>query len=107
MHSDLTLAGAALLLAAGTFTFRLAGPLLRERITFPARAGQLLETAAVTLLAALAATTALTSGHRFTGLATPLGVLAGGLLTWRKAPFFLAVLTAAGTAALLHLLHAP
>lgn len=107
MRDDLILAGAALLLAVGTFTFRLAGPLLRARITFPTPAGQLLETTAVTLLAALAATTALTTGHRFTSLATPLGVLAGGLLAWRKAPFFLVVLTAAGTAALLHFLHVP
>lgn len=107
MHNDLILAGAVLMLAAGTFTFRLAGPLLRARITFPAGAERLLETAAVVILAALVATSALTAGHRFAGLATPLGVLAGGLLAWRKAPFLVVVLTAAGTAALLHLLHAP
>lgn len=107
MRSDPVLAGAVLLLATGTFAFRLAGPLLRTRIRFPQRAADALETAAITLLAALVAISALTTGHRFSGLGTPLGVLVAGLLAWRKAPFFLVVLAAAGTAALLHFLPAP
>lgn len=107
MHSDPLLVGAVLLLATGTFVFRLAGPLLRTRIRFPRRAADVLEAAAVTLLAALVATSALTAGRRFSGLGTPLAVLVAGLLAWRKAPFFLVVLAAAGTAALLHVLHAP
>jgi hypothetical protein len=45
----LVLAGAALALAAGTYAFRLAGPLLRARIRFPPRAQARLETAAVVL----------------------------------------------------------
>jgi hypothetical protein len=49
------------------------------------------------------ATTALTSGHHLAGAARPLGVLAGGTAAWRKAPFFLVVLIAAGTTALLRL----
>jgi hypothetical protein len=47
------------------------------------------------------ATSALTSGHDLAGAARPLGVLAGGAAAWRKAPFFLVVLIAAGTTALL------
>ena len=100
----LVLAGAALALAAGTFAFRLAGPLLRARIIVSARTQELLETAAVVLLAALVTTSALTSGHHLAGAARPLGVLAGGTAAWRKAPFFLVVLIAAGTTALLRLL---
>jgi branched-subunit amino acid transport protein len=100
----LVLAGAALALAAGTFAFRLAGPLLRARITVPPWAQQTLETAAVVLLAALVATSALASGHHLAGAARPLGVLAGGTAAWRKAPFWLVILIAAGTTALLRLL---
>jgi uncharacterized membrane protein len=103
MHRDLILLAAALALAAGTFAFRLAGPLLRARVTVSARTQELLETAAVVLLAALVATTALTSGPHLAGAARPLGVLAGGTAAWRKAPFWLVVLIAAGTTALLRL----
>jgi branched-subunit amino acid transport protein len=99
MRHQLLLAGAALALAAGTFAFRLAGPLLRARVSVSAQTQELLETAAVVLLAALVATTALTAGHHLAGAARPLGVLAGGTAAWRKAPFFLVVLIAAGTTA--------
>jgi branched-subunit amino acid transport protein len=101
---DTTLVVAGLLtLSAGTFAFRFSGPVLRERIAFPPWASKLLEAAAVVLLAALAATTALTKGHGFAGLARPAGVLVGGILAWRKAPFLVIVIAAAATAALLRL----
>lgn len=92
------------ILAAGTFAFRLSGPALRSRITFPARAARLLEVAAVVLLIALVAVTALTRGHSFAGYARPAGVLAAGLLAWRKAPFIVIVLAAAAITAMLRLL---
>ncbi|MEU2268679.1 AzlD domain-containing protein [Streptomyces olindensis] len=98
---------AMLALAAGTFLLRLSGPALRARIGFPERAEKLLEVSAVVLLAALAATSALTEGHAFTGPARPLGVLVGGVLAWRRAPFLVVVLAAAGTAALLRVAGVP
>jgi len=88
-------------LAAGTYAFRLSGQLLRARITFPPRVTRLLEAAAVILLAALVATTALTEGH---GFARPAGVLVAGVLAWRKAPFLVVVLAAAAVTAVLRLL---
>ena len=100
--TTLVVAGMATL-AAGTYAFRLSGQLLRARISFPPRAGKLLEAAAVILLAALVATTALTEGHGFSGFARPAGVLVGGVLAWRKAPFLVIVIAAAATAALLRL----
>jgi branched-subunit amino acid transport protein len=69
-------------LSAGTFAFRLAGPVLRQRISFPPWAERLLETAAVILLAALVVTTGLTEGHHLAGLARPAGVCVGGVLAW-------------------------
>ena len=105
---DTTLVVAGMLtLSAGTFALRFSGPVLRERIAFPPWAGRLLEVAAVVLLAALVATTALTKGHGFAGFARPAGVLVGGVLAWRKAPFLVVVLAAAGTAAVLRLLGVP
>jgi branched-subunit amino acid transport protein len=104
--TTLVVAGMAVL-TAGTYAIRLAGPALRTRVSFPPRAEKLLEAAAVVLLAALVVTTALTEGHGFSGLARPAGVLAGGLLAWRRAPFLVVVLTAAAVTALLRLLGVP
>jgi branched-subunit amino acid transport protein len=104
--SALIVAGIATL-SAGTLAFRLSGPALRQRLAFPPWAERLLEAAAVVMLAALVATTALTKGHGFAGLARPAGVLVGGVLAWRKAPFLVVVIAAAGTTAVLRLLGVP
>jgi branched-subunit amino acid transport protein len=104
--STLIVAGMATL-SAGTYAFRLSGRTLRQRITFPPRAERLLEAGALVMLAALVATTALTKGHGFAGLARPAGVLVGGVLAWRKAPFLVVVIAAAGTTAVLRLLGVP
>jgi branched-subunit amino acid transport protein len=90
-------------LSAGTYAFRLSGRLLRARVTFPPWAERLLEAAAVVVLAALVATTALAQGHGFSGFARPAGVLVGGVLAWRKAPFLMVVIAAAATTALARL----
>jgi branched-subunit amino acid transport protein len=104
--TTLVVAGMATL-AAGTYAFRLSGQLLRARISFPPRVTKLLEGAAVILLAALVATTALTQGHGFAGVARPVGVLVGGVLAWRKVPFLIVVIVAAGVTAGLRLLGVP
>jgi hypothetical protein len=61
----------------------------------------------VVLFTALIATAALVEGHGFAGFARPAGVAVGGVLAWRKAPFVLIVVAAAGTAAGLRLLGVP
>ncbi len=106
---------AILVLAAGTYAFRLAGPLLRARLAkahggaaeLPPRLSELLSTAATVLLVALIATSALTDGGSFAGIALPAGVLAGGVLAWRKAPFVVVVVAAAVVAAGLRALGVP
>jgi branched-subunit amino acid transport protein len=90
-------------LAAVTYMFRLAGPLLQERVSVPAAAQRLFTSAAAVLLMALAATSALTTGHDFAGWARPAGVAAAGLLAARRAPFPVVVLVAASVTALLRL----
>jgi branched chain amino acid efflux pump len=105
---------AILVLAAGTYAFRLAGPLLRNRLAkaggtaeLPPRLEEVLSTAATVLLVALVATSALTDGGSFAGIALPAGVLAGGVLAWRKAPFVVVVVAAAVVAAGLRALGVP
>jgi branched-subunit amino acid transport protein len=90
-----------LVLAAGTYAFRLVGPALHGRVELPARVRELLSAGAVVLLVALLATGALTEGGGFAGWARPAGVLVGGVLAWRRAPFPVVVLGAAATTAAL------
>ncbi|WP_433273002.1 AzlD domain-containing protein [Actinosynnema sp. CS-041913] len=90
---------AVLVLAVGTYAFRLAGPLLRDRFTLPAKANELMSMSATVLLVALIATSSLTKGQGFAGWALPIGVLVGGLAAWRKAPFVVVVILAAATTA--------
>lgn len=99
MESPL-LVPAMLTMAVGTYLFRWAGPALRNRVRFPPRAARLLEIAAVILLAALVATTALPFGDDF-GWALPAGVAVGGVLAWRKCPLLVVIVAAAATTAVL------
>jgi hypothetical protein len=108
---------AILVLAAGTYAFRLAGPLLRARLArahgdgetaaLPPRLTEVLATAATVLLVALIATASLTDGGSFAGIALPAGVLTGGVLAWRRVPFVVVVVVAAGVAAGLRALGVP
>ena len=95
---------AIVVLAAGTYAFRIAGPVFHGRLRIPVRVRRLLSVAAVILLVALAVTAAVTAGHGFAGFARPAGVLVGGLLAVRRAPFPVIVVAAMATAALLRLL---
>ncbi len=90
-----------LALAVGTYAFRLVGPVLHGRVALPSRVQELLSAGAIVLLVALLATGALTEGGGFAGWARPAGVLAAGVLAWRRAPFPVVVLGAAGVTAVL------
>ncbi|NVJ03102.1 AzlD domain-containing protein [Myxococcus sp. AM009] len=92
-----------LVLAAGTYAFRLAGPLLSQRLRVSARVQGLLSLSAVALLTALVATATLTSNGGFSGWARPAGVLAGAVLAWRKLPFIFVVVGAAAVTGLLRM----
>lgn len=111
---------AVLVLAAGTYGFRVAGPLLRQwlvrrrgntgesgEVALPPRLTELMSTAATVLLVALIATSSLTSGGGFAGVALPAGVATAGVLAWRKVPFVFVVIAAAGVAAGLRALGVP
>ncbi|WP_316773764.1 AzlD domain-containing protein [Streptomyces sasae] len=90
-----------LVLSLGTYAFRLVGPALHGRVEIPARVQELALAGAVVLLVALLATGALTENGGFAGWARPAGVLVGGVLAWRKAPFVVVVVGAAAVTAAL------
>lgn len=94
-------------LAVGTFALRLVGVLLRARIAPSERVQELLDTGVTVLFCALIATAALVEAQEFVGWARPLGVAAGGILAWRRAPFVVVVIVAAAVAAVLRLLGVP
>jgi branched-subunit amino acid transport protein len=101
------LIAAIVTLGGGTYSMRLGGVLLRGRLRLSDALQRVLQMAAAALLAALAGTAALMAGTEFAGVARPAGVLVGGVLAWRGAPFVVVVLAAAATAALLRLAGLP
>ncbi|AHH99971.1 AzlD domain-containing protein [Kutzneria viridogrisea] len=88
-----------LALALGTFGIRFAGPLLRERLHLSERVRTLMGMAATALLLALVAVNALVPHGGFGGWALAAGVTVGGVAAWRKLPFVVTVLLAAGVTA--------
>ncbi|WP_019853630.1 AzlD domain-containing protein [Actinopolyspora mortivallis] len=91
--------GIVLALAAGTYALRVAGPLLRDRLRLPERWRWSLSVASLVLLGAFVATSALYESGSFAGVARVSGVAVGGVLAWRRAPFVVVVLVAAGVTA--------
>ncbi|NHD17500.1 MULTISPECIES: AzlD domain-containing protein [unclassified Actinopolyspora] len=91
--------GIVVALAAGTYALRVAGPLLRGRLDLPEEGRRMLSTAALVLLGAFVVTSTLYESGTFAGVARLAGVVAGGVLAWRRAPFVVVVLAAAGVTA--------
>ncbi|AYJ47487.1 AzlD domain-containing protein [Rhodococcus sp. P1Y] len=94
MNLMLPLAG----LAAGTFAFRLAGPLLRSRTSISPRIERLASIAVAVVFVALIAT-ALVVDNGFAGFACLTGILVAAVLAWKNAPFVVIVVAAAATTA--------
>jgi branched-subunit amino acid transport protein len=101
--SATTVLVSALVLGAGTFAYRFAGPALHARFAIPATVLALMSTSAVVLLVALVVTSTVTDGDGLADPARAIGVLVGGVLAWRRAPFAVVVVAAAATAALIRL----
>lgn len=92
---------AIFVLAAGTFAFRIAGPLLAGRFEFSEAAQAWMANAATVLLAALIATSTLVQDGGFAGWARFAGVALAVVLVLVKAPFPVVVIAAAATTAVL------
>jgi branched-subunit amino acid transport protein len=98
---------AVLTLGVGTYLLRVVGIVLRDRLSMPERVERYLDLAATALLVALVATWTFTEDSGFAGWARPAGVLVGAVAAWRRVPFVLVVVLAAGTTAGLRLLGVP
>jgi branched-subunit amino acid transport protein len=92
---------ALLLLAAGSYAFKAAGPLLLGDRELSAEATRLLALAAVPLLAALIVVQTFADGSHLTVDARAPALAVAGVCVWRRAPFLVTVLAAAATAAAL------
>ncbi|WP_168707390.1 AzlD domain-containing protein [Gordonia paraffinivorans] len=99
MNTGLSLGIGVALLAVGTYAIRLAGPILRNRISVSAETEALMDRAAVVLLVAVALTGALFVEHDFAGWARPAGVAVGVVAALLRAPLAVVIVLAAATAA--------
>jgi branched chain amino acid efflux pump len=91
-------------LAAVSYALKAAGPVLAGGRQLGPRLSRALDLAAVPLLAALILTQTVGDGSRLVVDARLPALAVAALLVWRRAPFLVVVLAAAGTAALLRAL---
>jgi branched-subunit amino acid transport protein len=90
-------------LALGTYAMRATAPLFLGTRQLPVLAERIVNLVAVSLIAALVATSTFANGRSLHLDARVVGVGAGAFAVWRGAPFPVVVLVAAATAALLRL----
>lgn len=93
-----------LALCAVSYGLKAAGPLLAGGRRLGPGVRRALDLVAVPLLAALVLVQTLGDGHRIALDARVPALAVAALLVWRRAPFLVVVLAAAGTAALLRAL---
>jgi branched-subunit amino acid transport protein len=92
---------AILVLAAAAYAMKAVGPVIIGRRTLRPGLTQILELVAVPLLAGLILVQTFDGGGRIVIDARVPALCVAALLVWRRAPFLVVVLAAAGTAALL------
>ena len=91
--------GALLVLAAGAYAFKAAGPLVLGGREIPARLAPVLALLLIPLLAALVAVQTLAEGERLVVDARAAGVAIAALAVLARAPFLGVLLAASATAA--------
>jgi branched-subunit amino acid transport protein len=92
---------ALLVLAAAAYLLKAIGPVLAGRRTIDGELRTVLDLVAVPLIAALVVVQSLDGGERIVLDARIPALAVAALLVWRRAPFIVVVLAAAGTAAAL------
>jgi branched-subunit amino acid transport protein len=95
---------ALLALCAASYALKAVGPLLAGGRELGPQARRALDLVAVPLLAALILVQTLGDGHRLVVDARVPALAVAAVLVWRRAPFLVVVLAAAGTAALVRAL---
>jgi branched-subunit amino acid transport protein len=95
---------ALLALCAASYALKAVGPLLAGGRELGPQARRALDLVAVPVLAALILVQTLGDGHRLVVDARVPALAVAAVLVWRRAPFLVVVLAAAGTAALVRAL---
>jgi uncharacterized membrane protein len=98
---------ALLVLAAGTWVLKAAGPVLLAGRSLPPRVGSVVALLPPALLAALVAVQSVGDGQALLVDARLGGVAAAALAVWRGAPFLVVIAVGTATAAGLRLLGFP
>ncbi|MFM2480896.1 AzlD domain-containing protein [Celerinatantimonas sp. YJH-8] len=84
-----------LLLAAGTYLFRLAGPLLGNRFQFSEPMQHMTTRFSTVLLFTVAVLATFYDGKLYAGHAHVIGVMVSAVLAYKRLPFLVVVLSAA------------
>ena len=87
----------------GTMLFKAAGPVLLGRRQLPPRVAAVVEVLAPAMLAALVVTQTVGGDRQLVLAERLLGVAAGGIAVWLRAPLLVVMIVAAATAALIRL----
>ena len=88
---------------AGTIVFKAAGPVLLGSRELPVRVASVVDVLAPAMLAALVVTQTVGGDRELVFDERLLGVAAGGIAVWARAPLVVVMLVAAMTAALIRL----
>lgn len=96
-----------LVVAVGTYAFRVIGPLATGWLEIPERVHEVLVWASIALLAGLVATQTFTQDGGFGGWSRVAGVVVGAIVAWRKASLVVVVVAAVATTAVLRWLGVP
>lgn len=95
---------AVVAMGLAAYALKAVGPVFAGERELPPRVTRVLDLVAVPLLAALIVVETLDGGRRIVLDARVPALLVAAVLVWRRAPFLVVVLAAAGTAALLRAL---
>lgn len=87
-------------LAAGTYVFKAAGPLVLGDRRLPVRLQSLIDLLPAALLASLAIVSTVGNGPAVTLDARLVGLIVAGVALWRRAPFVVVIIVASAATAL-------
>ena len=83
------------ILAVGTYAMRMSGVLLNNRAGISERVKEIFSLSAIVILFSVAITSTFFDGEQLADVSKIIGVGVAGILTWKKKPFILIVLSAA------------
>ncbi|WP_283533918.1 AzlD domain-containing protein [Proteus mirabilis] len=101
MISTTSLIAGIAILTVGTYAMRISGILLNNKTGMSERVKEMFSLSAIVILFSVAMTSTFFDGDQLADIAKIIGVGVAGVLTWKKKPFILVVLSAAIITAML------